>query len=146
MARDYRKITAFQKADDLACQIYKITQGWPKEERFGLISQLRRAAVSAAANIVEGASRSGDAEYLHFLSIARGSLREAGYLFHLGMRLGYVREHIFDEIYVQFEEANKVLWGLTRSIAESVRSGKAPDRVREDDADYILLGYNEDTY
>ena len=47
---------------------------------------------------------------------------------------------------MQFEEANKVLWGLIRSIAESVRPGKTPDRVREDDADYILLNCNEDTY
>lgn len=136
MARDYRKITAFLKADDLAARVYQATRGWPPEERYGLTSQVRRAVVSAAANIVEGASRNTDPEFLHFLSIARGSLREAGYLLHLATRLGYLDKKVFAEIDGVHDEANRVLFGLIQSVAGSVQHKKT-DRVKEDAAPYL---------
>jgi four helix bundle protein len=136
LARDYRKITAFQKVDDLAARVYEATRDWPKEERYGLTSQVRRAVVSAAANIVEGASRNTDPEYLHFLSIARGSLREAGYLLHLATRLGHLDKRVFADIHSVHDEANRILFGLIQSVASSVQHKKA-DRVREDTALYL---------
>ena len=88
--RDYTKIKAFNIADDFVVDIYKHTKCFPKEERYGLTSQIRRAAVSVPSNIAEGASRRHKRDYLHFLYISRGSLAEAGYLLHLSNRLDYI--------------------------------------------------------
>ena len=88
--RDHRKLKAFELADGLVMAVYQATRSFPKDELFGLTSQLRRAAVSVAANIVEGCARDGEKEYLNFLNMAFGSLREAGYLIDLSTRLGYL--------------------------------------------------------
>jgi four helix bundle protein len=89
--RDYTKIEAWKLADDLTVAIYRMTHSFPKEEAYGLTSQLRRASYSAPANIVEGATRGSKKDYLHFLYIARGSLSETDYFIHLARRLGICR-------------------------------------------------------
>ena len=81
--RDYTKIEAWKLADDLTVLIYQITKAFPKEELYGLTSQLRRAAASVPANIAEGSARGTNKDYLHFLFIARASLTEAHYFVHL---------------------------------------------------------------
>lgn len=88
--RDYTKIDAWRLADDLVVQIYEVTRLFPKEELYGLIIQLRRAAASVAANIAEGSARGTQRDYLHFLYIARGSLTETQYFIHLSRRLGFI--------------------------------------------------------
>ena len=88
--RDYRKIEAWRLADDLTIAIYRHTRSFPKEEIYGLTSQLRRAAYSVPANIVEGSSRESKKDYLHFLYIARGSLSETQYFVHLARRHDYL--------------------------------------------------------
>lgn len=75
--RDYTKIEAWRLADDLTVAIYEVSSSFPREEIYGLTSQLRRAAYSVPANIVEGSARESKREYLHFLHIARASLSEA---------------------------------------------------------------------
>jgi len=70
----YRKLIVWQKADELAFQIYRITKDFPSEERFGLVSQMRRAALSVAANIAEGYTRNSKKDKVHFYNIALGSL------------------------------------------------------------------------
>ncbi len=89
--RDFRKIKAWQLADDLVVRVYEVTDGFPRGEAYGLTGQMRRAAVSVAANIVEGASRETSKDYAHFLHIARGSLAETQYLLHLAQRLGFIK-------------------------------------------------------
>ena len=74
--RPYEKLEAWQKSMLLVKSIYEVSQGFPKEEMFGLTQQMRRAAVSIPSNIAEGSGRSGNKEYAHFISIARGSLAE----------------------------------------------------------------------
>jgi four helix bundle protein len=90
MSRDHKKLEIFVLADQLALEVYGMTSSFPLEERFGLQTQVRRAAVSAASNILEGAARSTDRAFAHFLDMAAGSAAEARYLIDLASRLGYV--------------------------------------------------------
>ena len=83
-------ITAWQRADDLTVKIYQTTQTFPPQERYGLVSQMQRSAVSVAANIAEGSGRRTLAAYIRFLFIAKGSLTEVEYYIHLAQRLGYL--------------------------------------------------------
>lgn len=121
--RDHRNLRAFQLADELALLVYRETSGFPKEEMFGLTSQVRRAAVSVASNIAEGCGRSTDADFLRFLDMANGSLRELQYQISLAQRLGYLPFQISlaTDDSVLFE-AGRVLHGLIRSMrANAVR-------------------------
>ncbi len=114
--RDHRKLKAFELADGLVMAVYQATRSFPKDELFGLTSQLRRAAVSVAANIVEGCARDGEKEYLNFLNLAFGSLREAGYYVHLAHRLQYLADDESDALQRQYDECAKVLSGLIAGL------------------------------
>ncbi len=114
--RDHTKIEAWRWADDLAVAIYRQTRSFPREELYGLTSQLRRAACSVPANTVEGASRESKRDYLHFLYIARGSLMETGYFIHLSQRLGYLDRAVGGELTAQLEHAIACLQGLIRAV------------------------------
>ena len=114
--RDHRKLRAFELADEVALLIYRATRNFPKEEAFGLTSQMRRAAVSVPSNIVEGCARESQVEYLRFLEIAFASLRELHYQFGLSKRLGYLNEYDFPSGEAKLFETEKVLGALLRSM------------------------------
>lgn len=114
--RDHRKLQAFEYADAFVLEVYKATRAFPKEEMFGLTSQLRRAAVSAAANIVEGAARDSKKDYERLLGIALASLREAGYYVGLSIRLGYMSQADGGALHAQYEHCAKVLSGLISGL------------------------------
>ncbi|MCD5398002.1 four helix bundle protein, partial [candidate division NPL-UPA2 bacterium] len=84
--RDHTKLRAFELADKMVLMIYRLTKSFPREELYGITSQIRRAAISVPSNIVEGCARESEAEYLRFLEIAFGSLRELHYQFDLSKR------------------------------------------------------------
>ena len=90
MATDHRTLSAFTLADDYVVRVYDITRGCPPSERYGLQSQIRRAAVSIPTNIVEGCARDSDKEHARYYEIAFGSCRESLYLLDLSARLGFI--------------------------------------------------------
>jgi four helix bundle protein len=100
----------------LTVEVYSVTKCFPKEELYGVISQLRRAVVSIPANIAEGAGRDHHKEYLHFLNIARGSIAEVAYLLHLSNRLGYLKNCDYAKIEEMRTETAKTLQGLIKSV------------------------------
>jgi four helix bundle protein len=114
--RDYRNIKVYKLADALVTEIYKITKKFPKEELYGLTSQLRRAALSVVTNIVEGSSRKHKQSYLNFLYISRGSIAETGYLLELAYKLGYMKEKEYENLRKAKEETAKALYGLIKTI------------------------------
>jgi four helix bundle protein len=116
--RDHTKLRAFELADDLVLLIYKITRYFPKEEIYGITSQVRRAAVSVPTNIVEGCARSTQVEYHRFLVMAYGSLREVDYQFNLSTRLEFIvgHENLSSEIQSKLIETQKVLASLLKSM------------------------------
>lgn len=114
--RDHTKLRAFVLADEFALMVYKISMEFPKEEIYGLTSQMRRAAVSVASNIVEGCARESKPEFLRFLDIAFGSLKELAYQFSLAIRLGYIKEQDIPECNIKIEESEKVLCALIRAM------------------------------
>ncbi len=109
---DYRKSKAWQRCDDLAVAVYEASRTFPKAERYDLTSQMRRAAVSIAANIAEGSGRATRRDYLRFLYQARGSLREVEYYIHLARRLGYLSEAAARTLQATSNEAGSTLHGL----------------------------------
>jgi len=114
--RDHRKIRAFEVADALVLAIYKATPRFPREEQFGLTSQIRRAAVSIVSNIVEGCARSTEADYLRFLDMAFGSARELGYQISLAHRLGYLASQACESLNGSCNELSGLLGALIRSF------------------------------
>jgi four helix bundle protein len=115
----YVELIAWQCCHRLVLAVYDATQSWPDHERYGLISQVRRAAVSAAANIVEGSTRQGSREFRRFLDLARGSLSETKYLMLVAKELGYVIQEDYAKLEPLMEEASKVTWGLYASIRDA---------------------------
>ncbi len=122
MRRYFKKILAWEKADDLVMKIYLLTKKFPKDELYGLTSQLRRAAVSVPANIAEGSGRKTEKDYLNYLYIAKSSLVEVEYYLHLGKRLRYFDENSFLEIMEIQSESARILHGLIKSIEGRLES------------------------
>ena len=118
--RDHRKLKAFELADALAVEIYRATASFPRGELLGLTSQMRRAAVSVAANIVEGSARESLKEYVHFLDLAFGSLRELGYFIDLSSRLGFLSTEKATELSESQNKCAGVLTGLIRSLRDKI--------------------------
>lgn len=119
MSRDHRKLRVFHLADQWAVEVYRVTQQFPNEERYGLQSQIRRAAVSTAANLVEGSARNTTKDYLHFdfVAIALGSASEARYLVDLSARLGFLKPEQFAELDQQAELLIRGLQSLHSSLS-----------------------------
>ena len=112
----YHDLDVWQKSIELAEMSYRLSARCPRAEKFGLTSQIRRSAVSVAANIAEGANRHSPKEYLHFLGIAGGSLAETQTYLLLAHRLGIVEEERIGPVQAQANRVGKMLNGLKRSL------------------------------
>lgn len=116
MSTDHRTLSAFTIADEFAVRVYTATRAFPAEERYGLRSQIRRAAISAPTNIVEGCARDSDREHARFFEIAFGSTREAIYLIDLASRLGLIERDAAQEPTTLGGRAAAALAALRNSI------------------------------
>lgn len=101
---------------DLVVTIYKATEAFPKDERFGVTSQIRRAAVSIPANIAEGAARNSRKEFVHFLSNAQGSASELETEWLLAQRLGYLSPGTHENIKKELDSVGRMIFGLSQSV------------------------------
>ena len=112
----YRQLIVWQKAMDLAELCYQITRTFPSEEKFGMISQIRRAAASVAANIAEGQGRYHIKEFLNHLSMARGSLMEVETFLLLSERVGYATSEQIQPLLSLSDEVSRMISGLRKSL------------------------------
>ena len=109
----FQQLNAWQEAHKLVLMVYRATKEFPSDERFGLVSQMRRAAVSIPANIAEGFKRRGISDKIRFYNISEGSLEELKYFFILSQDLEYISSH--DDLMAQAETVGRLLNGLIAS-------------------------------
>ena len=121
MIERFEQLEVWQAAHKLVLEIYKNTQGFPTEEKYGLVSQMRRAAVSIPSNIAEGFKRRGRADKIHFYNIAQASLEELRYYLILCRDLGYRAEQakVMSE---QAEKVSRMLFGLVVAVEAKLRA------------------------
>ncbi|MEK7309489.1 MAG: four helix bundle protein [Planctomycetota bacterium] len=113
---DFRQLKVWQKAHQIVLKVYQLTAKFPSDEKFGLVSQMRRAAVSVPANIVEGFKKRGKADKIKFYNILQGSLEELRYYFILANDLKFTIN--YDEMWSMSDEVGRMLNGLTRSAEQ----------------------------
>ena len=115
-ARGYRDLLVWQKSMALAKRVYLLTANFPSEEKFGLISQMRRAAVSIPSNIAEGQTRRSTAEFVQFISVAEGSLSELDTQLQLSVELGFSNASRVQDVFEAISELKRMLNGLRRTL------------------------------
>ena len=113
----YKKLIVWQRADEFAYQIYLETRKFPKEEIYGITSQLRRAALSIPTNLVEGTGRHGKKEMRQFVNIALGSQSEAEYLLSFCLRLEYITKENYEKLESLRQEVGSLLWNFYLSFS-----------------------------
>jgi four helix bundle protein len=116
MAKSYRELMVWQRAIELSVAVYQLTRGFPRDEVYGLSSQLRRAGVSTASNIAEGYGRGSKADYRNFLCMARGSALEVQTQLVIAQRLGYGDSEHMVRAETLAEEAGKMLWAMIQML------------------------------
>ena len=116
MMQDFKKLGVWEKAHLLTIEIYKATAVFPKEEQYGLTSQIRRASISIGSNIVEGCGRDGNVEFVRFLQIAMGSLYELEYQLLLARDLEFLDERIYLTLNNNLTEIRKMMVSLMQKL------------------------------
>lgn len=120
--RDFRKIQVWERAHQLTLQVYKITSSFPKDELYGLTSQMRRAAVSIPSNIAEGCGRDTQTELARFIHIAGGSASELEYQIILAHDLGYIGNELYPELNSEINEIKRMLNGFEKAVRANTKS------------------------
>ena len=122
--RPHEKLEVWKKAVDFVVDVYKETATFPSEEKFGLTSQVRRAAVSIPANIAEGAARQSDKEFGHFIAIAQGSCSEVETELLIGSRLGFLSPPVYSTLRAEADAIGRMLVGLSKHLKGKSRGSK----------------------
>jgi len=123
--RDFRKIQVWERAHHFTLQIYKITSSFPKDELYGLTSQMRRSAASVSANIAEGCGRDTQAELARFVHIASGSASELEYHLILAHDLGYINDELYPKLNSEINEIKRMLNGFEKAIQTNAKNLKS---------------------
>lgn len=123
--RPHERLEVWQTAVDFVVTVYKETEGFPKEEQFGLTSQIRRAAVSVAANIAEGAGRDSAKEFGHFLSNAQGSASELATELLIAHRLSLLNTDVYERLSATLDSIGRMIVGLSRHLRTKVKAAQA---------------------
>ncbi len=123
----YRDLLVWQRAMDLVVQVYRLSDTLPRDEKYGLVQQMRRAAASVPSNVAEGHGRDHLGDYLHHLSIANGSLMEMETQVLIAGRMSYVSKESEDRALAQAAEVGRMLAGLVRALKRRRRSTQTPD-------------------
>lgn len=123
--KDFKELKVWHKAHALALGVYKATKDFPREEMYGLTSQIRRAAVSISANIAEGCGRRSDGEFVRFLQIARGSASEMECHLLLARDLQFLSDHAYQDLDGKLTEVQRMLTSLVISVEEKMKSTAA---------------------
>lgn len=113
--KDFRQLQVGSKSHNIVKELYHITESFPKEEMFGLTSQLRRASISIPTNIAEGCGRGSDADFKRFIQISFGSASEVEYLVFLSFELSYIKED-YQKLYIKLVEIKKMLASLINKL------------------------------
>jgi four helix bundle protein len=129
MLKSFRELEVWQKSHRIVLEIYRVTSIFPKDERFGIVAQLRRAAYSIPANIAEGFGRRSTKELIQCLAIANGSLEEVRYFIYLSSDLGYLAKHEFEEMDKKLIGAAQMIAALSRSLKNRMGPAVASSRV-----------------
>ena len=116
--QSYKELFVYQKGYQLSLEIYRVTNNFPKEELYGIVSQMRRAAISIPCNIAEGYRRGHRKEYIQFLYIAQGSCGELETLLSLSWDLSYINEENFAKLYKIQEDVSRLLRALINSLSK----------------------------
>lgn len=114
--RPHERLDVWNKSMDFVVNVYKLTKTFPQEEKFGLTSQMRRAAVSVPANIAEGAARASSKEFMHFLSNAQGSASELETELLISKRLGYIDEADYRSLRATLDDIGRMITGLRHHL------------------------------
>jgi four helix bundle protein len=114
---DYRQLEVWKKAHTVTMEVYALTRKFPIDERFGLVSQMRRCAVSIGANLAEGRGRRGDPEFGRFIRIALGSTYELQYELLVAADAGFVPRPKYDVLHSELERIGKMLWSLLQKVS-----------------------------
>ena len=114
--RPHERLDVWKRSVEFVVQVYKMTDTFPREEKFGLTSQVRRAAVSIPANIAEGAARQSPKEFKYFLSNAQGSVSELATEILIAKKLGYLKKETFDLGDTELTSIGRMILGLSRSV------------------------------
>jgi four helix bundle protein len=119
MGKPHQKLDVWKRSLDFVTKLYKLTAQFPDEEKFGLVSQMRRAAVSIPSNISEGAARNSRKEFINFLHIAQGSIAELETQLLIGRNLEYVDKEQIEPSLRELDEMSMMIIGLQRSLKDS---------------------------
>jgi four helix bundle protein len=113
---NYKELKIWQKSVDLAVKIYEITKDFPREELYGLTSQIRRSAVSISSNIAEGAGRNTKKDFNNFLGISNGSSCELATQLIIAQRINFIEQPALESLQQEIDEIQKMNWSLKRSL------------------------------
>jgi four helix bundle protein len=121
MVKDVKELEVFKSAHNLVLRTYKITEDFPRDERFGLVSQMRRSAFSIPMNLIEGSNRLNTREYRRFVGIAKGSAGEISYQILLARDLHYLTTEVYSEMKNDYEIVIKMLSNLAKSLDKKIQ-------------------------